>query len=270
MSDPRSEYEALPARYPELAGRVAIVTGSTRDIGKGIAARLAREGMRVVINSRTPEAVAATSEEFASYGAEVLPIVADIGKDADIERLFAETLARWGAVDLLVNNAADLRRKRALDGAEDLLTEQLATNVRGPILCTHRAAEAMRARGGGSIVNISTVGAARAHYRGMPYDAMKGAMDAMTRAMALDLAEFGVRVNCVAPGPIRDRREYECSEAERQALRDRLPLGCYGLPSDVAAVVAFLASPDSFYMTGQILYVDGGLTAQLTPRDAPI
>jgi len=269
MPDVQYEYSALPARYPELIGKVAIVTGAARDIGKGIAARLAREGMTVVVNRRTPEAVAAAAEELTACGAEVLPVAADIGSDEDVARLFRETLSRWGAVDLLVNNAADLRRRRALQGAEDLLTEQLATTVRGPIVGTHRAAEAMRDRGGGSIVNISTVGALRAHYAGMPYDAMKGALDAMTRAMALDLAEFGIRVNCVAPGPIRDRREYESSESERQALRDRLPLGCYGLPSDVASAVAFLASDDAAYITGQILYVDGGLTAQLTPRDAP-
>ncbi len=140
MPDVQYEYSALPARYPELIGKVAIVTGSTRDIGKGIAARLAREGMRVVVNRRTPEAVAAAAEELTACGAEVLPVAADIGSDEDVARLFRETLSRWGAVDLLVNNAADLRRRRALQGAEDLLTEQLATNVRGPIVCTHRAA----------------------------------------------------------------------------------------------------------------------------------
>jgi len=269
MSDLEAVYQSIPARYPELAGQVAIVTGSSRDIGRGIAMRLVREGMRVVVNSRTPDAVQAAAEELSSLGADVLPVVADISRDGDIERLFHDTLGHYGRVDLLVNNAADLRRKRTLDGAEALLDTQLATNIRGPFLCSLRAAESMRGYGGGNIINISTVGALRAHYSGLPYDATKGAMDSMTRAMAIDLAEYGIRVNAVAPGPIRAARQPE-KEAYREAVRARVPLGCMGVPLDIGAAVAFLASPDAFYITGQILYVDGGLTAQLTPRNAPI
>lgn len=269
MSD-REAYFAIPARYPELRNKVAIVTGSTRDIGKGIAERLTREGMKVVINSRTAQAVDETTQELRSYGADVLPVAADVSQDEGIGQLIDQTLAHYGTVDLLVNNAADLRRRLFLSGSEELLDIELATNVRGPYLLSLRAAEVMRAKGGGNLINISTVGALRAHYGGLPYDATKGALDAMTRAMALDLGSEGIRVNAVAPGPIRDHREFRGPEEKVASYKARLPLGMLGLPSDVASAVAFLASEDAAFITGQILYVDGGLTAQLTPRDRPI
>jgi 3-oxoacyl-[acyl-carrier protein] reductase len=266
----REEYLAIPARYPELSGKVALVTGSTRDIGRGIAERLTREGMKVVINSRTPEAVEETTDDLRSNGADVLPIVADVSEDEGIKRLIGDTMDHYGTIDLLVNNAADLRRRTLLDGTEELLDIQLATNVRGPYLLCLRSAEIMREKGAGSLINISTVGAIRAHHSGLPYDATKGALDAMTRAMAADLGREGIRVNGIAPGPIRDKREFTGDPEKVKSLRARLPLGMCGLPHDIGAAVAFLASEDAFFITGQIIYVDGGLTAQLTPRDAPI
>ncbi len=270
MSDLETLYASIPARYPELTGQVALVTGSTRDIGRAIALRLAREGMRVVINSRTPEAVHATAAEFVSLGAEVLPVVADISRTEDCDRLLEETLGHFGRIDLLVNNAADVARRRALEGSEEILDTQLATNIRGPYICSLRAAVAMREQGGGNIVNISTVGALRAHFRGLPYDATKGALDSLTRTMACDFAEYGIRVNAVAPGATLDERLPAGSPRAADAARERVPLGCFGLYLDSGAAVAFLASPDAAYITGHILYVDGGLTAQLAPRHAQI
>lgn len=254
-------------RYPELAGRVAVVTGSSRRIGRGIAERLARENMKVVINGRTPETVIATAAELRALGAEVLPVPADVGRTADVDRLFAETLRAFGTVDLLVNNAADLRRTRFFDVDEGFLDHQINDNIKGPYMCACRAADVMRKSGGGSIINISSVGGRRAHWNGLPYDVAKGAIDAMTRAMALELADYGIRVNAVAPGPIR-----EDATAVGSSLPEleRVPLRRFGHPADIGAAVAFLASPDAAFITGQILYVDGGLMAQLTPRNQPI
>jgi 3-oxoacyl-[acyl-carrier protein] reductase len=265
-----SQYESIRPRYPELAGQVAVVTGSGRGVGLGIALRLAREGMHLVINSRTAEAVEAATAALRALGASVLGVPADMGLTTDVDRLFELTLQAYGRVDLLVNNAADLRRRRFFETDEVLLDSELASNIRGPYLCSFRAAEFMRRSGAGSIINISSVGGLRAHWQGLPYDLTKGAVDAMTRAMALDLAPFGIRVNAIAPGPIQNRDGDPSQGPRADAARERVPLARVGSPLEIGAVVAFLASPEASYITGQIIYVDGGLTAQLTPAGQPI
>lgn len=258
-------YESVLPRYPELKGQVAVITGSGRGIGKGIAIRLAREGMKVVINSRTTEAVEKTAAELRALGAEALAVPTDVGRTEGVDRLFRETLDAFGTVDLLVNNAADLRRESFFNVDEALLDHQLAVNVRGAYLCALRAAEVMREKRRGNIVNISSVGGLRAHWRGLPYDVTKGAIDAMTRAMSLDLARLGIRVNAVAPGPILIERSLPPDHPHAQAVAQRVPMGRFGLPLEIGAVVAFLASDDASYITGQVIYVDGGTTAQLSP-----
>lgn len=265
-----SLYESIRPRYPELSGQVAIVTGSSRGIGKGIALRLACEGMKVVINARTGGDVDATVAEFHELGVQALAVPADLGQTKDIDRLFDETLRAFGAVDLLVNNAASLKRVHFFEVDEILIDEQLADNVKGPMLCAYRAADAMRQSGGGNIVHISSVGGLRAHWRGLPYDVTKGAIDAMTRAMSLELAEFGIRVNAVAPGATRTERTPGDDHPRVQAFTERVPLRRMGTPLDIGAAVAFLASPDAAYITGQVLYVDGGITTQLGTREHPL
>ena len=265
-----SLYEAIRPRYPELANQVAIVTGSSRGIGLGIALRLAREGIRVVVNSRSPEQTEIAAAALRSLGATALAVPADVGRTSDANRLFDTTLEAFGRVDLLINNAADLRRARFFEIDEALLDAQLASNVRGPYLCSHRAAEIMRGAGGGNILHISSVGGLRAHWQGLPYDMTKGAIDAMTRAMSLELAGFGIRVNCIAPGPIYNRGGDPTLGPWAAAARKRVPLARLGTTLEIGAVAAFLASPDSSYITGQIIYVDGGLTAQLTPAGQPV
>ena len=265
-----SLYESIHPRYPELSGQVAIVTGSSRGIGKGIAIRLAREGMKVVINSRTPEAVEATAAELCELGAEALAVPADVGRTEDVNRLFEETLRAFGRVDLLVNNAANLRRLHFFEVDESLLDDELASNIRGPYMCSYRAAEVMREAGSGNIIHISSVGGLRAHWRGLPYDVTKGAIDAMTRAMALELAAYGVRVNAVAPGATYTGRHFPLDHSRMEAVAQRIPLKRFGMPLEIGATVAFLASPDAAYITGQIIYVDGGITSQLSPPGAPL
>jgi NAD(P)-dependent dehydrogenase (short-subunit alcohol dehydrogenase family) len=265
-----SLYESIRPRYPELAGQVAIVTGSSRGIGKGIALRLAREGMKVVVNSRTPGAVEATAAEMRALEVDVLAVPADVGRTAGVDRLFDQALRAFGTVDLLVNNAADVSRDHFFDVDESLLDSQLASNIRGPYMCAYRAAEVMREVGHGNIVHISSVGGLRAHWSGLPYDVTKGAIDAMTRAMALELAAYGIRVNAVAPGATRTERTPSPEHPRVQATSRRVPLGRFGLPLEIGAAVAFLASPDASYITGQVIYVDGGITAQLSPPDQPL
>ncbi len=265
-----SHFESIRPRYPELADRVAVVTGSSRGIGLGIALRLAREGMHVVVNGRTAEAVEGVSAALRALGASVLGVPADVGRTADVDRLFDQTLKAYGRLDLLINNAADLRRGRLFETDETLLDSQLAGNVRGPYLCSYRAGVLMRGLASGSIINVSSVGGLRAHWQGLPYDMTKGAIDAMTRAMALELAPFGIRVNAIAPGPIYTRDGDPGEGPWAAAARERVPLARLGTPLEIGSAVAFLASPEASYITGQIIYVDGGLTAQLTPAGQPI
>jgi 3-oxoacyl-[acyl-carrier protein] reductase len=271
MWDTASRYGGIQPRYPEFEGQVAIVTGSSRGIGKGTAIRLAREGMKVVINSRDAEAVQTTAAELGALGVEALAIPGDVGRDDDVDRLFNETLAAWGKVDLVVNNAADLGRVPFFEVSRAMFDGQLLSNIRGPWLCSRRAAEAMRAAGRGSIIHISSVGGLRAHWPGLPYDMTKGAIDAMTRSMALELSEYGIRVNAIAPGPILNERWAARMSSERaQEAARRVPLARFGYPEEIGAAVAFLHSSDATYITGQIIYVDGGLTAQLSPRGQPV
>lgn len=270
-TDFAASYQAIAPRYPELRGQVAIITGSSRGIGRGIAMRLAREGMKVVVNSRTAEAVEGTAAQLRQVGAEALAVPADVGSEAGIERLFAETLRAYGTVHVLVNNAADLRREHIFQVSAELLESHLRTNIRGPYLCAHRAAEVMRDHGhGGSIINISSIGGIRAHWRGLPYDVTKGALNSMTQAMALELAEYGIRVNGIAPGPIYVGRWVPPGDPRLQEWAKRVPAGRLGDPLDIGAVAAFLASEEASFVVGQVICVDGGVTAQLSPREAPV
>jgi NAD(P)-dependent dehydrogenase (short-subunit alcohol dehydrogenase family) len=261
-----SLYASIPRRYPELAGKVAVVTGSSRNIGRGIALRLGREGMRVVVNGRTRETVEMTTADLCALGVDALAVTADLGRPEDVDRLFDETARVYGSVDTLVNNAAFMQRRSFFEVDRELFDRSLAANVRGPYLCARRAADLMRNAGGGSIVNISSVGGFQAHWRGLPYDATKGAIDAMTRVMAIELAEYGIRVNAVAPGATRTDRTPPPSSEHAKWVSLRVPLGRHGMPLEIGAAVAFLASPDASYITGQVLYVDGGVTAQLDPK----
>jgi NAD(P)-dependent dehydrogenase (short-subunit alcohol dehydrogenase family) len=271
MDATKSLFESIQPRYPEFRGQVAIITGSGRGIGKGIAIRLGREGMKVVINSRTVENVQSLTAELRDCGVEALPVPCDIGNSSGIDTLFKATLEAFGTVDLLVNNAAELHREHFFDVDEAFLDHNLAVNLRSPYLCAQRAAAVMRDSGrGGNIVSISSVGGLRAHWLGLPYDVTKGAIDAMTRAMALELAAFKIRVNAVAPGPIRIERTPAADDTRAIAVAERVPLLRYGLPLEIGAAVAFLASPESSYITGQVIYVDGGCTAQLSPENSPI
>jgi 3-oxoacyl-[acyl-carrier protein] reductase len=265
-----SVFETIQPRYPELKGQVALITGSSRGIGKGVALRLAREGMKIVLHGHDRDELDKTRAEFEGVGAQVISVQADFTQADAIETLFQETLAAFGTLHLLVNNAADLRRQHLFEDRPSLLDHQLAVNVRAPYACAERAAQIMRPAKSGSIVNVSSVGGLRAHWAGLPYDMTKGAIDAMTRAMALDLAREGIRMNAIAPGAVRLERTRAADDPSMQALTGRIPLARMGTAQEMAAVVAFLASNEASYIVGQVIYVDGGITAQLSPPGQPI
>jgi NAD(P)-dependent dehydrogenase (short-subunit alcohol dehydrogenase family) len=257
-----------------LEGKVAIVTGSSRGIGQGIALRLAHEGARVAMTARGVEGLEHAAQAVRATGGTVIAIAGDAGVTADVDALFTQVLDAWGTVDVLVNNAAWASpQAHFLEMDEAHWDTVIQTNLKSVYLHCHRAANIMVDRGTrGSIVNISSFAAARAHRNMAAYDATKGGMEAMTRSMAIDLAPFGIRVNVVGPGAIHTEEYDSAGEEGKRRRGQTVPLGRVGYPSDIAGAVAFMASDDASYITGQILYVDGGMLAQLrSPQvDAPL
>lgn len=250
-----------------LAGRVAIVTGGSRGIGKAIMERLAKEGMQVTITGRQVEELRAAASAVEATGGAALAIPGDAGIRANVEALFKQVLDAWGTVDVLVNNAAWTSPvAHFLEMDEEHWDTVIRTNLKSVYLHCHLAANVMVDQGkAGCIVNISSFTAVRAHRCMAAYDASKGGMEAMSRTMAIDLAPFGIRVNVVQPGTIHTER-FETHSDEANARRAQtVPLGRVGKPEDIAAAVAFLASDEASYVTGQVITVDGGMLAQLRP-----
>jgi NAD(P)-dependent dehydrogenase (short-subunit alcohol dehydrogenase family) len=258
----------------QLPDKVVIVTGSSRGIGRGIAQRAVAEGARVVVNGRTAATIEPVAQALAASGAEVLAVAADVGYASEVKRLFDETLRRFGTVDVLVNNAAwasPISHFLELDEAH--WDAVIRSNLKSVYLCTHRAIEIMvEQHKPGSIISISSFAAARSHRQMAAYDATKGGMEAFTRAVAIDMAPFGIRLNVVGPGAIHTEEFAQQGDEARQRRGETVPLGRVGYPEDVAPAVTFLASDDARYITGQILYVDGGILAQLrSPQvDTPL
>ncbi|MBN2584007.1 MAG: SDR family oxidoreductase [Planctomycetes bacterium] len=255
----------VSARFPDLKGKTVVVTGASRGIGRHIGLFCGRQGMDVVLAGRSADKGEAVAAEVRAAGARCEWVTGDVSDEAVAQQVFDTAIRSFGRLDVLVNNAAWKGGRPFLDLDEDAYHRSFEKNLRMVYLMSRLAGRHMADHGGGSIVHISSVGGLRAH-RGTPgYDASKGAIDALTRAMALDLAPHGIRVNAVAPGFTPDDW-FRTNKPE--AVRDKgtgIPLGREGTGEEVAAVVAFLASDAAAYITGQILYVDGGLTAQLTP-----
>ena len=257
-----------------LTGKAAIVTGASRGIGRGIARRLAEEGARLILVARGAEALREAVEDIKREGGEAVAVVGDVGLRADVERALSTAVQAYGSLDIVVNNAAWASPiAHFLEMTEEHWDQVIQANLKSLYLYGHGAANIMVDRGiAGSIVNISSFAAARSHRYMAAYDASKGGLEALTRAMAVDLAPFGIRVNTVGPGAIHTE-EFESHGPEAKAKRgETVPLGRVGEPEDVAGAVAFLASDDASYITGQKIYVDGGMLAQLrSPQvDAPL
>jgi NAD(P)-dependent dehydrogenase (short-subunit alcohol dehydrogenase family) len=252
-------------QVPELKGKVVILTGASRGIGKGIALRLAREGATLVLAARSKDALEAVAAECRQAGGEATAIPTDVSQKADVEKLFDQVLATHGRVDVLINNAGWASPiAHILEMDETHWDTVISTNLKSVYLFCHRAANVMVDRKiKGAIVNISSFAAARAHRYMAAYDATKGGMEAMTRTMAIDLAPFGIRVNVVGPGAIHTEEYEPAGEEGRQRRGATVPLGRVGYPADIAGAVAFLLSDDASYITGQTIYVDGGMLAQL-------
>lgn len=247
-----------------MDGKVAIVTGGARGIGYAIARRFLRDGARVVIADIDEKSGETASAELSGLG-EVRFIAADVSERLDVRNLIAATLDGFGDIDVLVNNAGVTHAADFLDLTEADFERVLAVNLKGAFLCGQAAARAMvdTVKNGGEpgcIINLSSINAVVAIADQVPYSVSKGGIAQLTRVMALSLAAHGIRVNAVGPGSVMtDMLSSVVTTGDaRNRILSRTPLGRIADPSEIAGVVAFLASRDAAYITGQTLYADGG------------
>jgi 3-oxoacyl-[acyl-carrier protein] reductase len=243
-----------------LAGKVALVTGAQQGIGKAIALAYGREGASVVVNYLDdPAAAEAIAAQICAGGSRALPVAGNVARMADVRRLL-EAGATLGGIDILVNNAGIFPRVEFLDMSEAQWDDVLDVNLKGTVLCTQTVARGVVARGrGGAVINITSGAAFRSSPRGVHYVSSKAGIVGFTRAAALELARYRVRVNAIAPG-ITDTAQprYGMSEDEVQASAQHIPLGRIAAPEDIADVAVFLASEEARHITGQTLHVNGG------------
>ena len=243
-----------------LKGRRALVTGGNRGIGRAIALQLAEAGADIMINFVGSEAEAdATAAECRAFGVQAACCYADISKEEDVAKLFAEMVQQLGGVDILVNNAGITRDALLLRLSADDFDAVLSTNLRGAFLCMKQASKLMMKQRFGRIINISSVVALRGNAGQVNYAASKAGIIGMTKSLARELASRNVTVNALAPGFIETAMTAELPEAVRAKMLEGIPAGRMGQPEDVAAAALFLASPQAAYITGQVLRVDGGM-----------
>ena len=244
----------------KLNQKVAIVTGASQGIGHACAERLVREGARVMLVDVRPEG----ADTAAALGDAARFFKADVSVKAEVDAMVAATLAAFGRIDILINNAGVTHAADFLDLTEDDFDRVLRINLKSMFLCSQAVAHDMVTRQSGCIINMSSVNAELTIPNQVPYVVSKGGVNQLTRVASIALAQHGIRVNAIGPGTILTELAKQAvlsSPEARHTILSRTPLGRCGEPDEIAAIAAFLASDDASYITGQTLYADGGRMA---------
>lgn len=248
-----------------LKGKVALITGGGRGIGKAITQRLAAAGADVVIASRKMENLEATAKEFSTLPGKIIPIACHVGRKEQIENLVKETEARLGPVDILVNNSAtNIGQGPALNTDEDMLDKMIEVNIKSAFRLVKLIVPKMIERkSGGTIINIASIAGLRPQPGGLLYSFTKAGLLMLTRSWAQEFGRHNIRVNAIAPGLIQtDFSEFLWKDDTRRSQYESLtPLGRIGQVEEVAGMALYLASDEAAFVTGQVMAVDGGFTA---------
>jgi 3-oxoacyl-[acyl-carrier protein] reductase len=242
-----------------LQDKVALVTGASQGIGRATALAFAEAGAKVAVAARSADKLATLVADIESKGGAALALSMDVADAAQVKAGFQQTLAKFGRLDILVNNAAITRDTLALRMKLDDWDAVLRTNLTGAYLCSQQALGAMLRQRSGRIINISSVVAETGNAGQANYIAAKAGLMGLTRALAVEVASRSITVNCVAPGFIDTPMTAPLPDALKEKMKSLIPLGRFGSDRDVAAAILFLSSDEAAYITGQVLDVNGGM-----------
>jgi 3-oxoacyl-[acyl-carrier protein] reductase len=243
----------------DFKGQVGVVTGGTRGIGKAIAEGLAKNGVNLVVAGRNLDAANETAAALAAFGVKVLGMRLDVSNSEEVEKVFEEIRKEFHRIDILINNAGITKDGLLLRMREEAWDSVLDINLKGVFLCSREAIQDMAKQRYGRIVNITSVAAFMGNPGQANYSASKAGIVGFTKTVAKEYAGRGITVNAVAPGFIQTAMTDVLQDKVKEEMKRLIPLGRFGTVEDVANAVIFLASPDSGYITGQVIHVNGGM-----------